>query len=183
MELELYKLDAEENMQKALSSYKNNLTKISAGRANPAILESVQVNYYEVMTPINQIASISVPEAKQLLIKPFDISTTKEIVNAINKASLGVNAIDEGDKARINFPEITTERRKDLVKSLSNYTEQAKIQVRSARQNANKQIKLDKELSEDDQRFYQDEIQKLTDKYIVSIDKVTKNKESDLMTI
>lgn len=183
MEIELYKLDAEEHMEKALTNYKSNLTKISAGRANPAILESVRVNYFETPTPINQIAAISVPEPRQLLVKPFDISTTKDVVAAINKASLGVSAVDEGDKARITIPEVTTERRKELVKFLSEYTEQAKIQIRSARQAANKGIKADQDLSEDDQRFYQDEIQKLTDKYIGLIDETTKLKEKDLMTI
>ena len=183
MEIELYKLEAEDQMDKALDNYKNNLTKISAGRANPVVLESIKVNYYETLTPINQIAAISVPEPKQLLIKPFDVSITKDIVAAINKASLGLNAIDEGDKARINFPEMTTERRKQLVKSLADYTEQAKVQVRAARQNTNKKIKSDETLSEDDQRFYQDQIQKLTDNYIDKINNVTKNKESDLMTI
>lgn len=183
MELELYKLEAEEQMEKALVSYKSNLTKISAGRANPALLETVRVNYFETPTPINQIASISVPEPRQLLIKPFDMSITKDVVAAINKASLGVQAVDEGDKARITLPEVTTQRRKELVKSLSSYTEQAKIQIRSARQNANKGIKSDEELSEDEQRNFQDEIQKLTDRYTGLIDETTKEKEKDLMTI
>jgi len=183
MELELYKMEAEESMDKALFNYKNNLTKINAGRANPALLDSVKVDYFETPTPINQLAAISVPEPRQLLIKPFDMSINKDITASINKASLGVVAVDEGDKTRITLPEVTTERRRELVKSLSNYTEQAKVQIRSARQNANKGIKGDEELSEDEQRSFQDEIQKLTDKFIAQVDETTKAKEKDLMTI
>lgn len=183
MEFELYEMEAEDKMEQALASYQSNLSKISAGRANPALLNSVKVMYYETLTPLNEIASISVPEPRQLLIKPFDRSVNKDVVAAINSASLGVNAVDEGDKARITIPDVTTQRRKELVKSLTKYTEQARVQVRNARQEANKAIKGDDELSEDMQKAYLEEIQKLTNKFIAMVDELTKEKEKALMTI
>lgn len=183
MELELYKMDAEDKMDHAVSSYQSNISKISTGRANPAILNSVKVMYYETLTPINELASISVPEPRQLLIKPFDMSINKDISSAINNSNLGVQAVDEGEKTRMSFPELTTERRRELVKSLSKYTEQAKISIRAARADANKSIKADDELSEDSEREYLESIQQLTNTYIAKIDELTKEKEKDLMTI
>ncbi len=183
MEFELYELEIKDQMKKAVAQYEVNLTKISAGRANPALLESVVVDYFEEPTPLSQMASISVPDPRQLLIKPFDLSINKDIVAAINKASLGVIAVDEGDKTRITLPEVTTERRKDLVKSLSKYTEQAKVSIRSARQDVNKEIKNDDELSEDHEKEYLIETQNLTNQYTSQIDELTKSKEKDLMTI
>ena len=183
MEYELYELEAQDKMEQALEGYRANLSKISAGRANPQLLSSVKVVYYETLTPLVEIAAISVPEPRQLLIKPFDRSVNKDIVSAINTASLGVNAVDEGDKARITIPEVTTQRRKELVKSLAKYTEQAKVQVRNARQEANKAIKADEELSEDAEKAYLEEIQKLTNKFTAKVDEMTKAKEKDLMTI
>lgn len=183
MELELYKMEAQEKMDHAIDSYKGNISKISTGRANPAILSSIKVVYYETPTLINEVASISVPEPRQLLIKPFDMSINADIASVINKTDIGIQAVDEGDKVRMTFPELTTERRKELVKSLSKYTEQAKISIRSARQDANKSIKADDELTEDDERRYLEEIQKQTDKSILLVDELTKEKEKDLMTI
>ncbi|CAM9102969.1 ribosome recycling factor [Mycoplasma marinum] len=183
MELDLYLMEAEEGMQKAIDNYKINMSKISTGRANPMILNSIKIEYYGTLTPINQLSSISVPEPRQLLIKPFEQNINKDIVSVINSSSLGVNAIDEGHQARINFPELTTDRRRQYVKQLSEYTEQSKISVRSARQEANKMIKKDEELSEDDIRHYLEEIQKLTNSYISKVDLATKEKTTELMTI
>lgn len=176
-------MEVEEQMQEALGQYEVNISKISAGRANPKILDHVKVDYYGTLTPVNQMANISVPESRQLLITPFDRSVNKDIVGAINSASLGVNAVDEGDKARITFPELTTERRRDLVKSLGQYTEQARVRIRSARQDANKQIKGVDNLPEDDVKFMQEKIQNMTDKFVAKVDEITKGKESELMTI
>ena len=183
MELELYKMEAKDGMQEAISSYQVNLNKISAGRANPQLLNSVKVDYYETLTPLNELASISVPEPRQLLVKPFDMNINKDIVSAINSASLGVQAVNEGHQARITIPDLTQERRRELVKSLTQYTEQARVKVRQARQDANKMIKADEELTEDDERIYLDAIQKLTDEHINIINEMTKEKEKDLMTI
>lgn len=183
MELELYKMEAKDEMKNAIESYQLNLNKISTGRANPQVLNGIKVSYYETPTPLNEIASISVPEPRQLLIKPFDQSVNRDIVSAINQASLGLNAVDEGHQARITIPDLTQERRRDLVKSLAQYTEQAKVKVRQARQEANKMIKADDELSEDDERYYLEEIQKLTDEFINNVNEITKNKEKELMAM
>ncbi len=183
MELDLYIMEAEEGMIKSIESYEINLSKISAGRANPMVLNSIKINYYDTMTPINQIAAISVPEPMQLLIKPYEQNINKDIVAVINSASLGLNAVDEGHQARITFPILTTERRKQLVKQLSSFTEQAKINVRAARQDANKLIKKDEELSEDEIKHYLEKIQELTNRYTSKIDTITKEKTSELLTI
>ena len=183
MELELLQLEFEEKVEKAISTYKSNLSKIQVGRANPQIISGIKVDYYDTPTPINQVAIISVPEPKQLLIKPFEQTMTKIIVGAVNASQLGVLAVDEGDKARMTFPMLTTDRRKELVKSLAQYTEQGKIAIRQARQEANKIIKVADDLSEDDIRYFEEEVQKWTNKYISKIDELTKIKEKDLMTI
>lgn len=179
----MYELEAIDGFEKAIDNYKHNLNKISTGRANPAILNGVKVMYYETLTPLVEIATVTSPEPRQLLIKPFDISSTKEIVTAINSASLGLNGVNEGHQVRISLPELTTERRKEMVKSLSNYTEQARIQIRQVRQDANKLIKADEELSEDDEKRYLEQIQKQVDKYNAIIEEITKEKEDDLMKI
>lgn len=183
MDFELVFLEAEEKMEDVLNQYKVNLSKISTGRANPQILELVKVDYYGTLTPIPQLANISVPEPRQLLIKPYDMSVNKDIVSAINKASLGINAVDEGDKTRIKFPELTTERRRELVKSLSTYTEQARVQIRGVRQDANKDIKAAENLPEDDEKRFLEDIQKLTDKFNAQIEEATEVKQRELMTI
>lgn len=179
----MYELEALDGFEKAIESYRHNLNKISTGRANPALLNGVKVMYYDVLTPLVEIASVTVPEARQLLIKPFDISSTKEIAAAINSASLGLNAVNEGVQLRITLPDLTTERRREMVKSLSNYTEQARIQVRSVRQDINKMIKADEELTEDEEKNFLDNIQKQVDKYNDLIEEITKEKETDLMKI
>ncbi len=183
MELSLFKMEAKEKMVKAIEQYKTNLNKISAGRANPKVLDSIKIDYFETLTPINQISSISVPDPRQLLIKPFDQSITKDIVNAINSASIGLNASDEGHQARITLPELTQQRRQQLVKQTSEFTEQAKIGIRSSRQDTNKLIKSDEELSEDEVHSYLDAIQNLTNDFIKEVDTISKEKEKELLTI
>ena len=183
MELDLYKLSAEEKMEKAISQFQKNIAKISTGRANPQILDSIKIMYFETLTPISQVASITIPEASQLLIKPYDPTLNKTIVGVINSSNLGFNAQDEGDKARITFPPMTLERRKQLVKSLSQYTEQAKVQIRMARQEINKEIKSEHDLSQDEEKHYHDEIQKITDIFVQKVSDLTIEKEKDLMTI
>ncbi len=183
MEWELLELETDDAMQNAVNTYKSNIAKVQAGRANPTILDSVKMDYYGTPTPINQIAAISVPEPRQLLVKPFDQSVNKDLTAAINAAQLGLQVSDEGDKVRITFPELTTERRQELVKQFSKYTEGAKVNIRQARQVANKTIKGDEDTSDDQKDIYHDEIQKLTDKYISQIDELSKEKEKDLMTL
>ncbi|EGV00509.1 ribosome recycling factor [Mycoplasmopsis columbina] len=183
MELDLYLTQFMEEAEKAVNHYAFELSKISTGRANPQIIKGVKINYYETMTPLDELANISVPEAQQLLIKPFDVSSTKEIAKAILAENLGVSVADEGNQVRLTFPALTTERRKEMVKNLSKYTEQAKVGIRNARQNVNKHIKADEELSEDEQKRYLDEIQKHTDERISHIDQMTKVKEKELLAV
>lgn len=179
---EFGKLELEEKMQIIIKQYELNLAKINVGRANPKILDFVHVNYYGTSTIVSQLANISVPEPQQLLIKPYDKSLNKAIVDAINKSSLNLYCIDEGDKGRIKLPYITQDKRKELVKSLGQYTERAKINIRLARQETNRLIKSSKE-PEDEEKKMLNQIQDLTNSFILKVDQITKNKEKELMTI
>ncbi|VEU70039.1 ribosome recycling factor [Mycoplasmopsis glycophila] len=181
MEFDLYLMEFEEKVEKAISHYRFELSKISTGRANPQIIKGIRVNYYDVMTPLEELVNISVPEPQQLLIKPYDITSVKEILKALDKANLGITPVDEGNQVRLTFPALTTDRRKEMVKSISKHTEAAKVGVRNARQDVNKSIKNDEELSEDVQKNYLDRIQKLVDKEIEKINELSKEKENELM--
>ncbi|KKB26676.1 Ribosome recycling factor [Mycoplasmopsis meleagridis] len=181
MELEFYLLEFEEECEKALDHYVFELSKISTGRANPQIIKGIKINYYETLTPLEELSNISVPEPQQLLIKPYDSSITKEIVKAILLENFNLAVADEGNQIRLTFPALTTDKRKEMVKHLSKYTENAKIGIRNARHNVNKRIKADEQLSEDLEKRYLDEIQKVTDNKILHIEKITKEKENELM--
>lgn len=183
MEYALYEMEAVEGFEKAIEGYKHNLNKITTGRANPAILNGVRVMYYDALTPLVEMATVSTPEARQLLIKPFDLGSVKDIVGAINSASLGLNAVNEGSQVRITLPDLTTERRREMVKSLATYTEQARVAVRLVRQDVNKAIKADEELTEDEQKQFPDLIQKQVEKFNALIEQLTKAKEDELMKI
>ena len=180
MELELSKL--EDKMQAHVNKYILNISKISTGRANPEILSSIKVIYYDTPTSIVEISSITIPEPRQLLIKPYDVKINKDIAVAINNSNISILAVDEGDRVRMTFPVLTEERRKELVKDLSTFTEQAKVGIRLVRQEANKDIKSD-DISEDQEREELKNIQEITDKYIAKVDEITKKKTEDLMTI
>lgn len=182
-DFEMYQLEIEEEMDKVLESYSFNLHKINVGRANPKILEPIKFMYYGTLTPISQASQISVPEPSQLLIKPFDMATVKDIYGAINASGMGLSPVNEGDKIRIKFPALTTERRKELVKNLSHFTEQARIGIRASRHKIKKIVDDAKDISEDDQKRYLDEIQKITDRYNLIVEKMTEEKEKELMTI
>ncbi|QNM93637.1 ribosome recycling factor [Mycoplasma sp. Pen4] len=181
MELDIYLLELDEKCEKALSHYRFEISKISTGRANPQLIKGVRVNYYDTLTPLDELANISVPEPQQLLIKPYDITSVKEINKALEKANLGIMPVDEGSQIRITFPPLTSDRRKEMVKSLNKYTEAAKVGIRNARQEVNKAIKADEELSEDMQKRYLDTVQKEVDKQIAKVDEITKQKQDELM--
>ncbi|WP_338822642.1 ribosome recycling factor [Mycoplasmopsis felifaucium] len=183
MEFDIYLLEFEEETEKVLNHYVFELSKISTGRANPQLIKGLKVMYYDTLTPLEELANISVPEAQQLLIKPFDQTCIRDIIKAITNASLGVNPVDEGSQIRITFPPLTTERKRELVKGLSKHTEVAKVGIRNVRQNINKSIKSDEELSEDVQKRYLDDIQKLVDKKIIHIDDLEAKKEKDILTV
>ncbi|UUM19844.1 MULTISPECIES: ribosome recycling factor [unclassified Mycoplasma] len=183
MEIGLYLLDLEEKCEKAIHHYRFEMSKISTGRANPQIVKGIRVEYYGTPTPLEELANISVPEAQQLLIKPYDITSVKEVNKALMNANLGVTPIDEGHQVRLNFPVLTTQRKNEIIKSLSKFSEQAKVGVRNARQEINKQIKADDELSEDMQKNYLDQVQSFVDKQIEKINALTKEKEEQILKI
>ncbi|CQR47668.1 Ribosome-recycling factor [Paraliobacillus sp. PM-2] len=178
--------ESKEKMSQAVQSFSKQLATVRAGRANPALLNSVFVDYYGAATPLNQLATISVPEARLLLITPFDKSSISEIEKAIQKADLGLSPSSDGNVVRINIPALTEERRKELVKVVGKYAEESKVQIRNIRRDANDQLKKDQkngDLTEDDLRSFQDDVQKETDKHISEIDSLVKDKEAEIMEV
>ena len=176
----------EEKMGKTISVLEENLAEIRAGRANPAILNKIKVDYYGVPTPINQVAGISVPEARLIVIQPWDASILKEIEKEILKADIGINPNNDGKVIRLSFPELTEERRKELVKDIKKIAEDAKVSIRSIRREGIDEYKaMQKEsmIKEDDLKRAEDDIQELTDKKIAEIDKILDNKEKEIMSV
>ncbi len=177
---------AKEKMNKAISSYSRELGTVRAGRANSSLLENVTVEYYGAPTPINQLANITVPEARLLVIQPYDKSILSDIERAILKSDLGVNPSNDGTIIRIAFPALTEERRRELAKVVKKYAEEAKVAVRNVRRDANDDLKkLEKngEITEDELRGHTDTIQKETDKHIAKIDEITKIKEKEILEV
>ena len=173
----------EERMKKSIESLKNNLGKVRTGRANPQMLDGINVDYYGTPTPLNQIASISVQEGKTLAIKPYDVSSLKEIEKAINTSDLGLPPLSDGTCIRVTVPALTEETRKGFCKDISKMAEDAKVSIRNIRRDANDEVKKDKSLPEDEVKNLQEDIQELTDKYIKNIDEIAKAKEKEVMTI
>jgi ribosome recycling factor len=181
-----YLKDSEERMKKTLNILKGELATIRAGRANPALLDRITVNYYGTPTPLNRLATITAPEPRVLIVQPWDVSQIGEIEKAIQKSDLGINPVSDGKVLRLVLPELTEERRKELVKLVHKKAEEAKIAVRQIRRDANdlvKKMEKDGEISEDERKRREEEIQKLTDKYIKEIDKVVEAKEKEIMEI
>lgn len=176
----------EDKMKSTVSFYSDELKTVRAGRANPSILDKITVPYYGVDTPLNQIAGISVPEARIIAIQPWDVSIIKEIEKAIQRADLGINPSNDGKIIRLVIPALTTERREELTKHVSKLGENSKVAIRNIRRDAMDQIKkLEKssEITEDEKRRYEDATQDLTDKYIEEIDEVTAKKQEEIMEI
>lgn len=172
-----------ENMEKGLHGLERNLVTIRTGRANPAMLEKVEADYYGSPTPINQMASISVIEGRQLLIKPYDKSIIKDIEKAINAHDFGYPVQNEGDALRINIPPLTEETRKALAKDATKMGEASKVVIRNIRRDGNDLVKKNKELPEDMKKDAQEKIQKLTDEYIKKIDEAVAEKTKEIMSI
>lgn len=176
----------EERMNKTLSVLEENFSEIRAGRANPAILNKITVEYYGVPTPINQVAGISVPEARLIVIQPWDVSVLKEIERAILASDIGLNPNNDGKVIRLSFPELTEERRKELVKDVKKKGENAKVAIRNIRRDANDTFKKESkvnEVSEDELKQIEDKVQKLTDKYIAEVDKAIEEKSKEILTV
>ena len=175
-------MEALEKMDRTIESYQRELNTVRTGRANPNLLDSIRIDYYGVLTPIKQISSISVPEASQLYIKPFDRSSLKAIEVAIATSELGLNPQTDGVGIRLIIPKMTEERRRELVKQVGKMQESAKVAIRNIRRDLNDAIKkLD--LPEDEEKGWLEDSQKYTDDYIAKIEKLTAEKEKDLMTI
>ncbi len=178
--------EIKEKMSKTISVYSENLSEIRAGRANPAILNKIKVDYYGVPTPISQVAGISVPEARLIVIQPWDANILKEIEKEILKSDIGINPNNDGKVIRLAFPELNEERRKEIVKDIRKLAEDAKIAVRSIRRDAidgfRKQQK-DSEITEDELKVAEEEVQKITDKMVEEIDAILANKEKEVMSV
>lgn len=183
MEFNLYKDELLLECEEAIELLEKMLSRVSIGSANPQMFSSLKVIYYDSPTPIGDLCSITHPEPQQLIIKPFDKEIVKDINALIVKQNFSVTVQDEGDKLRIIFPQLTTEKRKEAVKQLSSIKEQAKVKIRNARHAILKKIKLDEELSEDDEKHYQNEVQKIIDNHSSKIDQIVKQKEEQLMKI
>ena len=185
MTVELIK-DAERRMQKAVEMAQHDYSTIRTGRANPLILENLKVDYYGTATPLNQLAGISVPEPRQLLVTPWDKTIINTILKAIQASDIGLTPMSDGNVIRLNVPPLTEERRRDLIKQLHKKAEDHKVAVRNVRRDANEHIKEQQkssDITEDDSKREQDEVQKLTDKYIAETDKITQAKEAELKEV
>ena len=176
----------EDRMEKSINVYAEKLSEVRAGRANPAILNKVKIDYYGTPTPINQVAGVSVPEARLIVIQPWDISVLKEIEKAILASDIGINPNNDGKVIRLAFPELTEERRKELVKDIKKIAEEAKVAVRQVRRDGLDEFKAkqkNSEITEDELKLAENDIQKITDKMIEEIDKILDNKEKEIMSV
>ena len=186
LERKIIMKELEEKMQKTISILEENYAAVRAGRANPAILNKVSVDYYGVPTPISQVAGISVPEARMIVISPWDASILKEIEKAIIASDIGLNPNNDGKVIRLNFPELTEERRKEIAKDIKKTAEDSKVGIRNIRRDGMEKIKNDLkngEITEDEKTKLENDVQKLTDKYVAEIDKIFENKEKEIMSI
>ncbi|WP_299773169.1 ribosome recycling factor [uncultured Pseudoteredinibacter sp.] len=180
------KADAESRMQKSLEALASNFGKIRTGRAHPSILDSVSVNYYGSDTPLNQVANVSVLDARTLSVSPWEKPMVPEIEKAIMKSDLGLNPVTTGELIRVPMPPLTEETRKGYIKQARAEAENARISIRNIRRDSNADVKdllKEKEITEDDDRRAQDDIQKITDKFVAEVDKALSVKEADLMEI
>ena len=176
-------MNAEMEMETAIENLEKRFLNIRAGRANPAMLDGVMVNYYGAPTPLKQLATISIPEARQLMIKPFDRGCLKDVVKAIQEANLGINPTDNGESVILTIPQLTEERRKEYVKQAKQVSEDAKVAIRKVRQEANDDIKKDDSIPEDIEKSMLEEVQKLTNEYTKKVDEKLKEKEEELLAI
>ncbi len=176
----------EERMGKKLNGLRDDLNSVRAGRANPAILDRLSIDYYGVITPVKQIASVAAPEPRLITIQPYDLSVITSIEKAIQQSDLGINPSNDGKIIRLNIPQLTEERRKELTKIVRRMAEDSKIAIRNERRNTNdilKKMEKDSKISEDDLKVAQDEVQKITDKFIEQVDEIVTNKEKEIMEV
>ena len=175
-----------DKMNKAVQALDKEYAAIRAGRANPSILNKVNVDYYGVPTPVQQMASVSVPDPRTIMIQPYDMSTLKEIEKAIQASDIGINPNNDGKVLRLNFPPLTEERRKDLVKEIKKYGEECKVTIRNVRRDILEKFKAEKKdgnITEDDMKNYEKKVQEATDKFCKEIDVLSADKEKEIMSI
>ncbi len=180
------KADAKKRMQGAIQALENDLSRIRTGRASPALVEEIRIDYYNVPTPLQQLASISVPEPRSLLIRPFDPSTLKEIERGILASDLGLTPNNDGKVVRLNLPALTEERRKELVKVVKRRAEEARVAVRNIRRDLIRDLRdyeHEKLISEDERKRGEDELQKETDTFIEKIEQVSRAKEEEVLEV
>lgn len=175
--------EAKDKMKSAVESIKREFMGVRTGRANPALLDLVEAEYYGNKTPIKNMANISVSDGRTLVITPYEVTVIKDIEKAILESDLGVTPNNDGKVLRLNFPPLTEDRRKELVKLVKEMAEKGKISIRNARREAIDKNKKDGDATDDDKRKFQDDIQKITDQFIKEIDDMTKNKEEEMMTV
>ncbi len=176
-------LDAQGKMNKTIDVLVQSLATLRTGRASAAMLNGINVDYYGSPTPLNQISSITVPEPRQLLIKPYDKNDIKNIIAAINASDLGLNPINEGQLVRLNIPAMTEDRRREVSKQAHKYGEESKVTIRNIRREYMDLVKLDEEMTEDYQKRVEDDIQKVTDEAVKKIDQIVAEKEKEIMSI
>ena len=182
-ELELYLEDAKDRMNNSLAHVASELAKIRAGKANPAMLDGIMVSYYGVMSPLNQVSSMTTPDARSIFIKPWEKGLIQEIEKAILNANLGLTPQNDGQQVIINIPMLTEERRRQLVKQVGQECEHGKVSVRSIRKETNEALKKIKGVSEDDVKNAEETAQKLTDEFILKVEALMKKKEAEIMTV
>lgn len=175
--------ETEKKMEKAIETMERRFANVRAGRANPAILDKVMVNYYGTPTPLKSLATISVPEARQLMIKPFDKGSLSDIEKGIYESNIGLTPNNNGDVITLNIPALTEETRKEYVKEVKQISEECKINLRNIRQDINNDIKKNEDFTEDEKESKMDDIQKLINKYNKIVDEKTKEKEKDLLSV
>ncbi|WP_019879218.1 ribosome recycling factor [Succinispira mobilis] len=176
----------ENKMKKALDVLKHDLASVRAGRANPSILEKVMVDYYGTPTAVNQLANVTVPEPRMIVIQPWEKNLLKDIEKAIMKSDLGLNPNNDGSVIRLNIPQLTEQRRQEIVKSVSKKVEDSKVAIRNIRRDANdciKKLEKDKEIAQDESKKAQEDMQKLTDKYIKIADEIYQLKEKEIVEV
>ena len=176
-------LDMQDKMNKSIESLKQNLTSLRTGKASPSMLNGIEVDYYGTMTPINQMSSVSVPEPRQLIIKPYDKNDVKTIMAAINKSDLGINPINEGTQVRLLIPALTEERRRDIVKQAKKYGEDIKVAIRNIRRDYIELAKDDETYTEDYQKRMMEDLEKVVSDAIKNVDVVVAEKEKELMSL
>jgi ribosome recycling factor len=182
-EIQLYLEDARDLMTKALNHAGNELAKIRAGKANPSMLDSIQVSYYGTNTPLNQVASLTTPDARTIFIKPWEKGMIVEIEKSIRDANLGLNPQNDGQQVIINIPMLTEERRKQLVKQVGQECEHGRVSIRNIRKETNEQLRKIKGVSEDDILNAEEKVQKMTDEFNTKVDALMKKKEVEIMTV